>query len=215
MDFKELAKTICSACRAVLLPEGILQKGRGMNKEHCPSQVPHPWPGKRLFVHMADGKLANPALKGFAITPSWCIHGKNQSCLSCKPFIFVLCISSPLKTLTIRATPTHVAVVWAEEIPCSKPGILTQNTLFPCKWWAGMAHFTWGVALSGFHPHTAVAFTLCNAYKGIFKGERGKILCERDQPLSELCPSVSLALSVTVSCPTVCYPLALNWSKTA
>lgn len=85
-----------------------------------------------------------------------------------------------------------------------------------CTWWTGLAHFMCGVALSRVHPHKAIALylvTLASDYSRA-RGKR-KILPVCDLPLSELWPSVCLALSITVSCLTLCCPLALNWGKTA
>lgn len=213
MDFKQPAKTTRGACRAVLLPEGILQESRGMSRERCPGQVPHPWPGKKLFVHMADGKPANPASKGFAIAPSWCIHGKNESCFSCKPFLSGLCISSPPKTLTTRATPTHVAVVWAEEAPCSKPGILAQNTDANGEQGWHVSHGE--LLFLGFthtrQPHLHCV-TLAREYS---KGRWERSSVKGTSPFQSFGPQSVWHWVLTVSCLTVCYPLALNRGKTA
>lgn len=122
-DFRQVAEIIRCTHRAALLPEEMLQEGRGMSRECCPAG-PQPCPGEGLFVHMLGGKPANLMPREFDIAPSCCIPGKNQSYFSCKPFHFCPCTSSPLKTLTFRAMLTHIAVVWGEETPYSKQSIL-------------------------------------------------------------------------------------------
>lgn len=216
MDFKQPAEIIGCALRAALLPEEMLQEGRGMRREHCPGQGPHPCPGERLFVHMAGGKPANPMLRSFGIAPSWHIHRKTQSRFSCKPFLFHLRTSSSLKSLALRAMLTHAPVIWGRGNSRFKVGHPGTKQGLSCTWWTGLAHFMCGVALSRFHPHEAIALyfvTLASDYSRA-RGKR-KILPVCDLPLSELRPSVCLALSITVSCLTLCCPLALNWGKTA
>lgn len=42
MDFKEPAEVICCARSATLLPQEMLQEGRGLSGEQCPGQGPRP-----------------------------------------------------------------------------------------------------------------------------------------------------------------------------
>lgn len=165
-----------------------------------------PRPGERLFVHMVGGKPANPTPRGFCVAPSWRVHGKKQSCFSCKLFLFHLCTSSPLKILPLRASLTHAAVVWGEETPYSKRGALARNRVYPANGEEQGWHVSRGeLVFVGFthtrllHLHFITLARECS--KGI---EKQKILPECDLPLSELWPSVCLALSITVSCLTVC-----------
>ena len=103
-----------------------------------------------------------------------------------------------------------------EETPYSKQGTLARNRVYPENGEQGW-HISRGELLFLGFTHTRLlhlhSVTLAREYsKG--RGKR-KILPEHDLPLSELWPSVCLALSITVSCLTVCCPLALNWGKTA
>lgn len=91
-DGLQSAETISRAGSAALLPEEMLQEGRGMSREHYPGQGPHPC----LFVHMVGRKPANPMPRGVGIAPSWCSHGKISPASTANHFSST-CQRPPLK----------------------------------------------------------------------------------------------------------------------